>query len=675
MKVSVETIRAERPEPDASFPIAIIGMSCKFSGGATYPEKLCELCEQGKSGWSEIPSTRFNYRAFHDENREKVGITIAQGGHFINEDIVKFDATFFNFSHEVASIMDPQIRLQLESVFEATENTVISLERLEGSNTSVFAGVLSDAGKCYAWDDRASGYGRGEGITTLILKPLTQAIADGDSIRAIIRGTAVNQDGKTPTITSPSAKAQEDVIRECYRRASLNPKDTPYVEAHMTGTMVGDPIEAKAISSIFTKDRTLGDSMIVGSIKINLGHMEATSGLAGVIKTVLAFERGVIPPSLNFDRPNPAIDLENWKLKPQGVPRRASVNNFGYGGTNAHAILEAFKPIDSQRHSLRQNGRFSNSFDEHGNPVPTLTDNTSDANNPVVAKSLDCHSEGKESEDSGRVTASSTEVSRIFLLSSKESDVTNRMRLDLARCIRARQVAAENVDLASLSYTLYARRSKFPWRFAISADSVDGLVTTLETIGNKPVMVRAPPLIGFVFNGQGAQWAAMGREMFVYEILSKAMAEADSILRFFGADWSLIDELHKDKTTSRVHHPSFSQPLRLSLQLALKYLSTLKRGGQAVIACINSHSSVTISGDESAIEEIEKQLKENGHFARKLKVQAAYHSHHMLPMADDNLRSLERSSSQNKPGITRCTAPQSLAVKSIILRNWELRTG
>jgi acyl transferase domain-containing protein len=175
---------------------------------------------------------------------------------------------------------------------------------------------------------RSNGYGRGKGILTIISKPLEQAIKDGDNIRAVVRETSINQNDKTPTITSPSAQAQEATIHDCYRRVGLDPTQTPYMEAHMTrnlhflfqvdvtlsdaslGTMTGDPIEAKAIGNVFGQGKPAVSPVIVGSIKTTLGHLGAASGLAGVMKAVLAIEKGVIPPKLNFARPNPAIDLK-----------------------------------------------------------------------------------------------------------------------------------------------------------------------------------------------------------------------------------------------------------------------------------------------------------------------------------------------------------------------------
>ncbi|OLN86703.1 Lovastatin diketide synthase LovF 7 [Colletotrichum chlorophyti] len=517
-------------------PIAIIGMSCKFSGGSTSPEKLWRLVVEGGSGWSPIPKSRFNSDAFYDEDHAKIGMSNVVGGHFIQDDVAKFDASFFNFTAEIASAIDPQIRMLLESVFEALEN---------GSDTSVFMGsfsrdyhdslmrdpdtlprtaltgngvammsnsishsfdlrgpslttdtgcsasltalhlavqsirngesrmsvvgasnllinpdqfivmsglgVLGADGRCFAWDSRANGYGRGEGIATLLLKPLGDAIADGDPVHAVIRETAVNQDGKTPTITLPSSEAQEKLIRACYQWAGLDPTQTSYVEAHMTGTPTGDPIEASAISRVLSKGRDADNPVMVGSIKTNMGHLEASSGIAGVIKAIMMLKKGVIPPNLNYKDANLKIDFEALKVRvplvaqdsPKGMPRRISVNNYGYGGTNGHVILDG-----STEHTKCA---FGQSFEK---------------NEP-----------------------------RLIVLSSKESGVTLCMVDDLKTYLESRKTSGVVVSLDDLAYTLGTRRSHFPWRVAISSHNCqEGLIAASDDLGQSAVtLAKEPP--------------------------------------------------------------------------------------------------------------------------------------------------------------------------------------
>ena len=178
-----------------------------------------------------------------------------------------------------------------------------------------------EEGRSYSYDHRGTGYGRGEGVASLILKPLQDAIDAGDTIRAVVRGTGMNQDGKTNGIALPSKDAQEGLIRSVYEAAGLDPLDTLYVEAHGTGTKVGDPIEAEAISRAMVTGRSF--PLIVGSVKTNIGHLEAASGVAGLIKTVRVLETGLVPPNINFEKPNENIPTTDWKIKVQ--PRPAQI--------------------------------------------------------------------------------------------------------------------------------------------------------------------------------------------------------------------------------------------------------------------------------------------------------------------------------------------------------------
>lgn len=175
--------------------------------------------------------------------------------------------------------------------------------------------MLNDAGRSYAFDSRGSGYGRGEGVVTVLLKRLDEALRAADSVRAIIRSTAVNQDGKTDGITLPSQEAQENLARLVYNRAGLNPLNTNYVEAHGTGTVSGDLLEMQGIATVFCENGDRQGTLYVGSIKSNIGHLESSSGLAGLIKTVLVLEKGVIPPNADFQAKKKDLKLEDWNIK------------------------------------------------------------------------------------------------------------------------------------------------------------------------------------------------------------------------------------------------------------------------------------------------------------------------------------------------------------------------
>jgi acyl transferase domain-containing protein len=319
-------------------------------------------------------------------------------------------------------------------------------------------------------------------------------LLDGDRVYAVVRDTGLNQDGKTATITSPSADAQVKLIRECYKRARLDLADTGYVEAHMTGTPAGDPIEAEALARTFGGSRDADDAVIVGSVKTNLGHTEPVSGLAAVIKTAFALKHKMIPPNLNYETANPNIPLDAWRLRvpmaltpwPENKLLRASINNFGYGGTNAHAILEAAPAVEG--------------------------------------------GSGHDA-DSGR--------SYVFMLSAKDTVACRAMMDRLAT-----QVVERKPPLGDLAYTLSQRRTVHPWMATVQATSIDQLAQRLQEPSLKPLLINTSkrrPLVGFVFNGQGAQWHAMGRELITaYPVFDRALREAGVILKGYGASWSLI---------------------------------------------------------------------------------------------------------------------------------------
>lgn len=179
--------------------------------------------------------------------------------------------------------------------------------------------ILNDRGRCFSFDSRGSGYGRGEGAATIVLKRLDAALQDGDRVRAVICNTGVNQDGKTSGIAVPNQEAQQDLIRSVYRSVGLDPKDVGYVEAHGTGTVIGDAIEINSISNVFCQESGRAEALMVGSIKPNIGHLESSSGIAGIIKAVLVLENGKIPANLNLEELKPDLDLEALKISVCGI--------------------------------------------------------------------------------------------------------------------------------------------------------------------------------------------------------------------------------------------------------------------------------------------------------------------------------------------------------------------
>jgi acyl transferase domain-containing protein/NADPH:quinone reductase-like Zn-dependent oxidoreductase/SAM-dependent methyltransferase len=509
-----------------------------------------------------------------------------------------------------------------------------------------------------------------------VVKRLKDALAAGDPVRAVIRETLLNQDGKKDSITSPSQAAQVALICDCYRRAGLDPLETQYFEAHGTGTKVGDPIEAGAIATVFQSGRPTDQPLRIGSIKTNIGHTEVTSGLAGIIKVVLSLEKGIIPSSVNFEKPNPELALEsanlqvvteatNWPLGPNGV-RRASINSFGASGTNAHVIVESADSFSPRSEA----------------PQPSQKYKT-----------------------------------KVLVLSSKSEEGCKNSVSSLKNYLENRKgIANEESLLENVMYTLGQRRTLFPWVAAHRVPfsrGIDEVIKALESPQFKPIRTSRRPRIGMVFTGQGAQWHAMGRELIVaYPPFKASLEEGETYLRDLGADWSLLEELHRDAETTRVNDTAMSIPICVALQISLvrllrawgvtpsavtshssgeiaaaytvgalsykssmavayyravltaektrhgegikggmiaigagiedidSYLGRLKTG-RAVAACINSPSSVTVAGDISAVQEIGDMAKHDGIFARKLRVETAYHSHHMDPVAEPYREALE----------------------------------
>jgi acyl transferase domain-containing protein len=232
---------------------------------------------------------------------------------------------------------------QSDMALAGAANLILSPDHMIGMSN---LHMLNPDGRSYSFDSRGAGYGRGEGIATLVIKRLDDAIKANDPIRAIIRDAALNQDGHTAGITLPSGRAQEALERQVLGNINLQPRDVGYVEAHGTGTLAGDGAELEGISRVFCQDRDATSPLVVGSIKSNIGHTECVSGLAALIKSILILEHGAIPPNVNYEHPRSSLNLKEKKLRvPTSLQKwsqpgvaRVSVNSFGYGGTNAHAV-------------------------------------------------------------------------------------------------------------------------------------------------------------------------------------------------------------------------------------------------------------------------------------------------------------------------------------------------
>jgi acyl transferase domain-containing protein len=337
-----------------------------------------------------------------------------------------------------------------------------------------------------------------------MLKPLDQAIKDNDHIRAVIRATGSNQDGRTNGITVPNGNAQIELMRSVYEKAGLDVSDTGFVEAHGTGTKVGDPIEVSALHEVFGAGRTPKTPLYIGSVKSNVGHLEGASGIISVIKAAMMLEKGMILPNINFEKANEAIPFEKWNLKvPTSVrpwprnKRYISVNNFGFGGTNAHIVLERAPSTGT----------------------------------PVLPNVI----EGSETQKQNS--------RKLYVLSANDKQTVEKQKTTIGVYLEQRPEVFQNKLLGNLAYTLGQRRSHLAWKVAISADGSSELIPKLASADTMPVRAVNEPTIGFVFTGQGAQTARMGYELLsAYPVFKETLKAADHHLLDLGADFSLIGE-------------------------------------------------------------------------------------------------------------------------------------
>ena len=436
------------------------------------------------------------------------------------------------------------------------------------------AGMLSPDGRCATFDAGANGYVRGEGCGILVLKRLGEAMADGDRIWAVIRGTALNQDGATPGLTVPSADAQERCIDAALMRAGLQPSDVDYVEAHGTGTEVGDPIEASATAAAYGRGREPDRPILIGSVKTNIGHLEAAAGVAGVIKAVLSIGRRTIPKHLHFRNPSPQIDWDRiplrvtgerteWPLR-SGRPPRAGVSGFGWSGTNAHVLLEGHEAA----------GGVSGDGDSNGGrwpvgsalPVPvSLAEESADA---VLWGAP------REGELSARVT-------RVLPLSGRSEEALRELaerylvRVDEGAGKTSAGSGADDPLLADMAWTAGMGRSHFEHRAGVLFRDVASLREGLRRVaeGDERPARRRAATVAFAFAGQASQWPGMGAGLYASEPIVRAVLDrCDELLREErGA--SLLDVMFgRPAAAGDLDDPQWKQPAIYALECALAAL-------------------------------------------------------------------------------------------------------
>ncbi|KAI0096909.1 polyketide synthase-like protein [Nemania sp. FL0031] len=648
---------------DASDPPCIIGIGCRLPGSIRSASELWDFLVQKKSAQGVVPVERFNIGGFyHPDGSRRAGTIDADGGYFLDEDVREFENDFFGINNLEAKYDTAcsSSLVCLHTAAAALQNGECDGAIVAGANlingieqhmATVKGGVISPTSTCHTFDVAADGYGRAEAVSAVYLKRLSSAVRDRDPIRAVIRGTAINANGRTPGIILPSADLQEAVIRKAYRAAGLSLADTDYVECHGTGTAVGDPIEVDGIARCFGLKS--GRPLMIGAIKPNVGHSEAASALSAVIKVILAFEHGKIPPTRGPRELNPKLPLESLNVKivteledwPRDI-RRASINAFGFGGANAHAILESYESYCA-------------------NTAPKSS---------LIVSPIRCGQ-------------------HILLPYSAASSKALLQRRE--HVIRAIQNHKSKTDgLRNLAYTLSERRSHFKHRGFVVCDS------SANVVSGEPAQGGDQPLpIAFICTGQGAQYPGMGKEL----LLGSPRIFADTIRSLDGVLQRLPDPLKPDWTlsaamqspdASEVHRVERSQPLCTAIQIAIiamlrswsisptatlghssgeiaaAYAAGLLTAEQAIlvayfrgyavkklpklggmmavgvsadvattliadkdlseqlcVACVNSEESVTLSGDANAIDSLFQDLK-GEIFVRILETnRRGYHSH------------------------------------------------
>ncbi|KAI8155693.1 Compactin diketide synthase [Colletotrichum sp. SAR 10_71] len=594
------------------------------------------------------------------------------------------------------------------------------------------AGFLSPDGRSYSFDRKANGYARGEGYAFVLLKPLKAALRDGDTIRSIIRATGVNQDGRTPSITQPSSAAQIELIKKTYEAAGLSLSETEYVEAHGTGTPVGDPIEASAIGQVFRSHRNR--PVWIGSVKSNIGHLEGASGLAGLLKAVFALENSVIPPIADFEEANPAIDVDElgisfptkptpWPVTESGI-RRASISSFGYGGSNAHAVLDdAYNylrthGLSGHHRSVDSSRKITNGTSNNGAHTNGTEPNGSKVN-------------GKTENGNGQDGGVSTSHCGLLTFSAADEDGTHRQVSTLENHLAQHPISSADA-LVDLAHTL-SRRSLLSWRAFAVVESSDDLNSTLGK-SLSPVVFALPsktPELGFVFTGQGAQYSRMGLGLLQYQVFRQSLLDCNEYLRSLGCEWSVLEEMQRPIDSSTIHKPAFSQPLCTALQVAIVDLlrswdvvpqsvcghssgeiaaaycagaidrlsawkiayfrgvlaerlvsdaSRVKTTMMSVglsqedvhpylqdglsIACVNSPVNVTLSGPVDAIEKLLSKLDSVEIFAKKLSVEVGYHSKTMEAVAAEYRQKIQDIQAPPQDGIKASQKLSSIALYS-----------
>ncbi len=533
------------------------------------------------------------------------------------------------------------------------------------------ARMMSPNGRCKTFDADADGYVRGDGVGVVVLKRLSDALQDGDNIRAVIRGSAINQDGRSNGITAPNGLMQQACIRAALEDANVKPADVGYFETHGTGTSLGDPIETEAMRAVMTEGREEGDQLIIGSVKTNIGHLESAAGISGLLKAIMTLENGQIPKHLHFKTLNPHIKLDEKYIKiatetmpwpTSGKKRIAGVSAYGFGGTNAHIVLE-------------------------------------------------------EAPESNRVTERTNTVSghaHILVMSAHSPEALKEMAAGYHKELSKEKYESDRL-YTDFVYSAAVHRGHFDFSATVIATDRKDMLEKLENFATEPPVAgvvkdtaEANPAAKtvFVFSGQGPQWYAMGRQLYKTQpVYRQTVDQIDRMLKEH-APWSLLEELEKPEEASRVSETEIAQPAIFALQVALARLweswgvrpaavvghsvgeiaaahisgmLTLKDAVKVIyhrgrlmqratgfgkmasldlpldkakeaiaghtdklgIAAHNSPENTVISGEEEALKEVVTKLEKDGVYCKIMRVNYAFHSPHMEPFKQELIDALE----------------------------------
>ena len=522
-------------------------------------------------------------------------------------------------------------------------------------------GIASPDGYCRAFDAEGKGTVFGNGVGIVVLKRLSAAIKDKDNIWAIIKGSAVNNDGGDKVgLTAPSIAGQAEVIDRALQQAKVAPETISYIEAHGTGTSLGDPIELAALNKVFRQKET--KNCAIGSVKTNLGHLDAAAGISGLIKAVLALHHKQIPPSLNFQSPNPEIDFDNspfyvntklaeWLAN--DTPRRAGVSSFGMGGTNVHVVLEEAEVgarNDPPQPPLDKNDPPQPPLDKNDPPQPPLDKNDPpqpplDKNDPPQPP-LD-----KGGEVGANVLRPLNDMRpNLLIISAKTETALNTATNNLANYLK------ENPDLnlAEVAYTLQVGRKAFNYRRMVVADTIEAIAKlTTSPITQDRTGIDRP--ITFMFSGQGSQYVGMARGLYQTEPVFKENCDRCFQILEQYLNTPVKDILWGDRSPE-INQTQYAQPIIFTIEYALAqlWISWGIKPDNAIGHSIGEYAAATLAGVFS-LEDALRIIAKRGQLMQQCPTGTMLS---VAMSADDTVRAIRESSLQEDLSLAVINAPE-----------------